>query len=444
MDVAYDHIQEEALSPDEAAERSGEPTNNLNTEFQEAFKAVSASPWGAKLGGFFGQVKKQSETLYSDAQKEYGTAAEQASKGFTGLRSSLLNSTRNLSINPSASGAATSYSDPTFSLPEQEGTQKVVEGVQSTETENAQRPDSLPADIVKEATSLVSLFRSEASKRLKTVQKAEDAADEALLQFGTNLKNFLRDAVIVTAPETGDNSSSEVLFETNDAEGKRVFHSSRFDAQLHVIHTTPGSFLQDPESGEYAAFEKDFDVEKQTDAIAQDLDKYEELRRAMEKLVPEKVEYALFWRRYYFLRKVIEEEERRRKEVLKGIPSHGDFLDDHHILTNITGAAAETEEEVAWGSDEEEEEDQATTPNAARSSSTLAAPKPETKDLLKPVASPRRSEEDMKSTADSDASYDIVSGATSRTPGSPKEEKKVEVAAAGAVKEEESDEEDWE
>lgn len=84
------------------------------------------------------------------------------------------------------------------------------------------------------------------------------------------------------------------------------------------------------------------------------------------------------------------------------------------------------------------------TPNAARSSNTLAAPKPEDKDLLKPVASPRRSEEDMKSTAGSDASYDIVSGATSRTPGSPKEEKKAEVAASSAVKEEESDEEDWE
>ena len=48
------------------------------------------------------------------------------------------------------------------------------------------------------------------------------------------------------------------------------------------------------------------------------MDKYEELRRAMEKLVPEKVEYRLFWLRYYFFRKAIEEEERRRKEVLKG------------------------------------------------------------------------------------------------------------------------------
>jgi hypothetical protein len=53
---------------------------------------------------------------------------------------------------------------------------------------------------------------------------------------------------------------------------------------------------------------------------------------------------------------------------------------------------------------------------------------------LKP-AEPRKSN-DQHSTAGSDASYDIVSGATSKTPGSP--------TAAEMPKVEESDEEDWE
>lgn len=56
-------------------------------------------------------------------------------------------------------------------------------------------------------------------------------------------------------------------------------------------------------------------------------------------------------------------------------------------------------------------------------------------DLLKPEG--RRSH-DEKSVADSDASYDLVSGATSCTPGSPKE--KVFKGRA----EESDDEEDWE
>jgi hypothetical protein len=61
MDLAYDHIQESALSPDETAENGAkkEESNTLNRDFQEAYKAISSSPWGAKLGGFFGSVVKQ-------------------------------------------------------------------------------------------------------------------------------------------------------------------------------------------------------------------------------------------------------------------------------------------------------------------------------------------------------------------------------------------------
>lgn len=63
MDIAYDHIQEEVLSPDEAAEkaRTGEKaeTSDLNAEFAEAYKAIAASPWGARFGALVGTVKKQ-------------------------------------------------------------------------------------------------------------------------------------------------------------------------------------------------------------------------------------------------------------------------------------------------------------------------------------------------------------------------------------------------
>jgi hypothetical protein len=324
MDFAYDQIQEESLPSDHSSQtndNSSAPPITLETEFQQAFKAVSASPWGARLGGFFASAKKQGESLYSDAQKEYASRSEQAAKVATELQKSIVESTRNISINHDASGN-TSFSDPTFALPEEsvgesKGKEKEVERDAQTT-----RPDSLPADIVKEATSLVSLLRSKATAatanlNLQKIQAAEDAADEALLKFGTNIKSFLRDAVTVTAPSTSSDST-EVLFETNDAEGKRVIHSSRFDAQLHVIHTSAQSFTSDPDSAEYAEFAKEFDIAAKTDAIAADLEKYPELRRAMEKLVPEKVEYATFWTRYYFLRKVIQEEEVRRREVLKG------------------------------------------------------------------------------------------------------------------------------
>lgn len=65
MDVAYDHIQENSYpKADEegkkeagAQEKAEQPT--LNEDFQEAYKAFSASPWGSRIGGFFGNVVKQ-------------------------------------------------------------------------------------------------------------------------------------------------------------------------------------------------------------------------------------------------------------------------------------------------------------------------------------------------------------------------------------------------
>ena len=114
-----------------------------------------------------------------------------------------------------------------------------------------------------------------------------------------------------------------------------------------------------------------------------------------------------------------------------------------HFTNNPTDAAADNEEDVAWDDDDEEEEEEAktstpqnTSHKASASTTTLTQPAPTADDTLK-VKSPRRStEEEAKSVADSDTSYDIVSGATSRAPGSPKDEKK------DASKEDSDD--DWE
>lgn len=63
MDLAYDHIVEESLPKEDDGKKEGgtttETQNSLNAEIQDAYKAFSASPWGAKIGGFFGTVVKQ-------------------------------------------------------------------------------------------------------------------------------------------------------------------------------------------------------------------------------------------------------------------------------------------------------------------------------------------------------------------------------------------------
>lgn len=478
MDVAYDHIQEEVFSPDQVTktEDKNQETNNLNTEFQEAYKSFSASPWGARLGGFFGSVKKQGETYYEGARQEASAVGGEALKSFTDLRSTIVNRTRSLSLNQSAASSST------VTPPADETATEIP----SPETTDKERTES---EALRESEGLIARFRSEAAKRLKDIEKAEDAADEALLKFGTNIRNFLRDAVTIAPPseDKDEDGNDKILFESKDQDGKRVIHTTRFDAQLHAIHSAPESFTKDPISSEYENWKAEFDVEKKTDEISKDLERYDELRRAMEKLVPEKVEYEDFWTRYYFLRMVVEVEEQRRKSILKGQLTRlllqlaytlvGGFLTSH------LGATSGPEEEIAWDEDSDSEPSTPQPPpgtaNASETltiiqntptqprnltsdsspsdpadattiptpTSTLTNNPPTAETLRKPLES-RRSQ-DQHSQPDSDASYDLVSGATSRTPGSPKEEKEKEREKDKERMKhdpvaEQSDEEDWE
>lgn len=268
----------------------------------------------------------QGETYYETARQQSTPALEQASKGLTDLRSTVLSHTRNISSSlpqiPADDPDAANTTKTTIT--DKDGNTIEVNAPAApvhSPAENAERAESLPADIVKEAEGMLSRLRFVGVERLKDIQKAEDAADEALLRYGSSIRNFLREAVTITGPDDVDapaGSQSKVLFESKDADGKRIIHTTRFDAQLHVIHSSLDSFLKDPESPEWEGWTSQFDIDKKTDEVAKDLEKYPELRRSMEALVPERVEYKPFWTRYYFLRHVIESEEQRRREMLKG------------------------------------------------------------------------------------------------------------------------------
>lgn len=101
------------------------------------------------------------------------------------------------------------------------------------------------------------------------------------------------------------------------------------------------------------------------------------------------------------------------------------------------------EEEVAWDDDSESESESESpsTPQVKSSKASAATPTQGTskaasdKRTLKPTE-PRRSN-DQQSQADSESSYDVVSGTTSRTPGSPKEKSPTEAKA-------DDSEDDWE
>ncbi|KAK7736572.1 hypothetical protein SLS53_007004 [Cytospora paraplurivora] len=434
MDLAYDHIVEESLPKEEDGKRrfSGaeQTQQSLNDEIQDAYKAFSASPWGAKIGGFFGTVVKQGESVYQEAQKELTAVGSEAQRGFSGLTNTLISRTRGLSLAGSAGPSAEGQQQQPSSGDEDATTAPAT-------GENSK--DLTTDEAIQESETVLSRLRAEAAKRLKDVQRAEDAADEALLRFGTNIRDFLREAVSIAPPSStsdGANAASGqqqggsgVLFESKDAAGKRVIHTSRFDAQLHVIHTSTESFTKDPATGDWDSWGKEFDIGSKTEDISADLEKYPELRATMEKLVPETIPYEDFWKRYYFLRHGIDIAEARRRDLLK---------------------AAAAEEEVSWDEDSEDEAAESSTTKAAEhrrqgstESSTTIHPPPTTttttkapSNLLKPTE-PRKSN-DERSQPDSETSYDIVgaaSGAPSNAPNSPKEGRKAD---------DDSDEEDWE
>ncbi|EFQ30245.1 BSD domain-containing protein [Colletotrichum graminicola] len=409
MDLAYDHIQESSL-PKDADKKSGDtknptsdqPQHSLNDDLQEAYKAISSSAWGIRIGGFLGNAVKQGQEVYKEASKEVTELGEDAAKGFT----SIISRTRSLTVNAGQG--------------EPSGDRNKEADGQTTPTKT--RDQASDEAMSSSSENYLARLRSEAAKRLKDLQKAEDAADEALLRFGTNISNFLKEAVSIAPPSDSNNQGSTVLFESKDAQGKRVIHASRQDAQLHVIHTSTESFAKDPATDEFATWAKTFDVEKKTADISDDLNKYPELRTTMEKLVPDQVPYAEFWKRYYFLRHGLEAAETRRRDLLK---------------------AASAEDEVGWDDDSEDEaasapvpapaptptpkvEQKQVRPPSAESSTTIQPPAQSSG--LKPAAESRKSN-DEKSQADSDTSYDVVgatSGVPSQAPNSPKDSRKVD------------------
>lgn len=399
----------------------------------------------------------QGESVYTQASKEIAEVGEDAQKGFTSLRETIANRTRSLSL--------------TTIIPDMSASNDAEES-QRTPT-NTTAPAT--EDGAQDSETVLTRLRTEASKRLKDLQRAEDAADEALLKFGSNIRDFLRDAISVAPPDEST-EGSQVMFESKDAQGKRVIHTSRFDAQLHVIHTSTESFTKDPSASEYEQWTEDFDIDEKTEDISGDLTKYPELRATMEKLVPDQIPYADFWKRYYFLRHGIETAESRRRDLLKGKVLRNDALYLIYyslylsvlIIANIL-LAASAEDEVGWDDDDSEEEEEDSEEDdeesekpapTKKSIADVKGKKPESvasSTTIQPKPDESRKSNDEKSEAETDASYDVVgaaSGKTSQlptqTPNSPKDPKKK--GKTDSDEEDDSDEEsggedsdeDWE
>ena len=66
MDLAFNHLEDSYVrepASDDPAKAGQPPASTLTEDIQETYKAFSASPWGAKIGGFLGTVRKQASRV---------------------------------------------------------------------------------------------------------------------------------------------------------------------------------------------------------------------------------------------------------------------------------------------------------------------------------------------------------------------------------------------
>ncbi|KAK9492921.1 hypothetical protein V1508DRAFT_126215 [Lipomyces doorenjongii] len=427
MDTAYDAIQQEALPDKDFVERAPEGSSSepaaptLSEEFNEAVQTFHDSAWGTKIGGLWETVKKQSEVAFDITKKDISVASEMATKELASLSEQLRTSTIANQVATQASALVTSASE-----------RLSFDGGEGSSSRSAQIANSVRI-APKSTSKMFSVLRQKAQARIEELDTAEFS--KYLNQVGKEVSDFLKDAVTIDPGEdeyaegTKTPISKDVLFDVPE-DIKRQIYTTRLDAQLHALHTSVEPFLADSDDVAYEEFAKGFSVDSQTATIAGDLDHYPELRKLMEKLVPEKITYEEFWKRYYFLRDQINQEELRRKQLLNEAGQTDDNFDWDE----------EDEDEV----EEEEEEEEPAREHKSENPSISTKTSNSTETLKPDETEGAPSEAGSKTTSSrpsSESSYDVVSAGGSQADIRVAASK---AAAKGAGRGNESDEEDWE
>ncbi|KAK9457162.1 hypothetical protein V1511DRAFT_492854 [Dipodascopsis uninucleata] len=419
MDTAYDTIQQESL-PDadfveprhsmEASMETGQEGQVIQTtgavsltdEINDAVQTFSNTVWGAKIGGLWQNMRKQGEAALDVTKKDLSVAGERVATLSEQLRGSSIATQAQQIVSNTTNQVRGAMTGP---------------GVNRSRELLLKRLEEAP-----ESTSkMFKVLKQEAQVKLEDLDRGE--LSKYFNKVGMDVREFFRDAVTIdtsedeligrssfwsdliniqpadaeTAPATG--FRSDVLFDVPD-EIKRQIYTTRLDAQLHALHTSQEPFLAaDTNDAEFEEFSKTFSIESQTSAISADLDRYRELRNLMEKLVPEKIAYEEFWKRYYFLRDQINKEELRRKKLLS--------------------EAGDADENFDWDEDDDDDDNEKASGSGSGSISEKKQQQQErasnSTETLKPIDGVSDEAKVASSRPSSESSYDLVSAATSQS-----------------------------
>ncbi|KAF5094613.1 hypothetical protein D0Z00_003465 [Geotrichum galactomycetum] len=462
MDV-YDHIQPTSgdtginnnssgvaqpnSSIDKAAERL---ENSIETAFQKLSTTTASSKWADTTStwasGFWSKVKQVGETTLVEAGKDLAAVRSE----IDGLLAS------------TTTGGPIDSSSNNTNIKKQEGDEKSSAESSGNRSLNGSQETLKPDNTQQQQQSngdMLGLLSRKAQNYIDTLDRDlevfENKAGSYLLQFGTDFKTILKDAVNVAGPtgaaattSKNDGSStaaageSDVIFNVPEDIRNQIY-STRQDAQLHALHTSKEPFLLETITDPgYEKFKANFNLDKQTDVITADLKKYPKLRTLMEDLTSAKdgektVRFSEFWTRYYFMREQIATQEELRKKVLVGVD-------------------AEQEEELGWDDDEDDDEEQATEKKDDEQKVASSRPSSEASydlvsntasalDLPAKAAAAAAASADAAATTTAPASASSPAAVATASPADAKSSNDTKTPAATAKPEEESDsDDDWE
>ncbi|KAK3812677.1 MAG: hypothetical protein J3R72DRAFT_427899 [Linnemannia gamsii] len=166
-------------------------------------------------------------------------------------------------------------------------------------------------------------------------------AEQYVNKFGAGMANFINNAVVISAPEEKEVSttrSKKMVFDRKAA----ILEKLRMDPDTYIVDPMTTIADNDIKGLErYKYFLQTFNMAEYQQRISRMLNEYPEVKALMNKLVPIDVaDEELFWLRYHFRLYEIEEEEKRRKKLVQEV------------------GADLAEDEFTWDDNEDEDEDE--------------------------------------------------------------------------------------
>lgn len=284
--------------------------NSKTNESQETLKATNSNDPSNELNK---KTEESFEKFENEVSKTYDAIETKASTWGASFGSFISNFKVNDYINETRKQVENFHLDEKVNLTKSTVTKKFGE-IQSrlVNEENTTKSKNMWSLL----SNKTNTYLDELDKELEQV---ETFAGSYVNKFG----QFIKDSIVISNPEDEDelidDSEGDLLFNVLDDSKSRPqkVTSTRTEAQLYALHTSPELYLTNAQDETYDQFKKCFKLDSKTEDIAALLKQNVELNKLSTSIVPEKVKYDEFWTRYFYLYDKILKEESNRKKLLK-------------------------------------------------------------------------------------------------------------------------------